>query len=81
MCRKIVGIDGLQRLKLLPGLIITVPLIVRDPQFPPWVARLRILLHHALQIGQLALLMMTESAPAPLARRALALAAAPGVGG
>lgn len=35
----------------------------------------------AASIGQVALMMMAESAPAPLARRALALAGAPSVGG
>jgi MFS family permease len=35
----------------------------------------------AASIGQVALMMMAESAPAPLARRALALAVAPSVGG
>ena len=50
---QIVGIDGLQSLELLSGFVVAVPLIVSDPQFAPRVARLRILLHHPLQVGHL----------------------------
>src|SRR5271165_3295524 len=55
VCSQIVRIDGLESLELLHSLIAAMLLIERDAKLAAGIARVGILRHHLLQIGDLSL--------------------------